>query len=122
MAEAAIAAVIWGMVILLLIAFTFFVFGAELPIYLLLAGIGFLVYIYSKNPAMRLIGGFFGRLFATLFIISVFYYFGTKTFFPDDPFNFRFLKIGLQFSIDFLNTVSNFIGKVVLNLINIIIP
>lgn len=104
------------------IVITFYVFGAELPLYLLLTIAGLLLYVYSDNPTWKFAGGFVGRLFATLFIISLLYYFSTKTFFPTDPLNFRFLKVGIQFTIDFFNLVSNFIGKLVLSLIDSIIP
>ncbi len=122
MAEAVIVAIIWVMVTLVLMGFIFYVFGFEMPIYLLLMAIGFMSYTYSDNPGVKFVGGFIGRFFATLFIISMMYYLGTKTFFPADPFNFRFLSIGIQFSVDFFNNISNFIGRIVLNLFNSIIP
>ncbi|MBI1978640.1 MAG: hypothetical protein HYS62_01100 [Candidatus Aenigmarchaeota archaeon] len=101
---------------------TFWIFGVELPLYLILAIAGLLLYVYSSEPAWKFAGGFVGRLFATLFLISLLYYFGTRTFFPPDPFNFRFLIVGVQFTIEFLSALSNFIGKLVLSLIDIIIP
>ena len=122
MREAEIVYLIWILVGIVVAAITFYIFGAELPLYLLFALAGLLLYAYSENYSLKFAGGFIGRLFATLFLISLFYYFGTRTFFPSDPFNFRFLKIGIQFTIEFFNFVSNFIGKLVLNLINIIIP
>jgi len=122
MREAPVQYLVWILFGIVGIIITFYVFGAELPLYLLLAIAGLLLYVYSENPTMKFAGGFVGRFFATLFIISLLYYFGTKTFFPSDPLNFRFLKIGVQFTIDFLNLISNFIGKLVLSLIDIIIP
>lgn len=104
------------------IVITFYIFGAELPIYLILAIVGLLLYVYSQNPTWKFAGGVIGRLFVTLFIISIIYYFGTRTFFPSDPFNFRFLTVGVQFTIGALNATSDFIGKLVLTLIDIIIP
>jgi len=122
MDEAIVKYTTWILFGIVGIVITFYVFGAELPLYLLLAIASLLLYVYSENPAWKFSGGFIGRLFATLFIISLLYYFSTKTFFPSDPLNFRFLKIGIQFIIDFLNLISNFIGKLVLSLIDIIIP
>lgn len=122
MQEAVIKYFVWILFGIVGLVITFYVFGAELPLYLLLALVGLILYVYSENPTWKLFGGFIGRLFATLFIISLIYYFGTRAFFPADPLNFRFLKVGIQFSIDFFNTVSNFIGKLVLSLIDIIIP
>jgi hypothetical protein len=122
MQEALVKYLVWILFGIVGIIITFYVFGAELPLYLLLTIAGLLLYVYSENPTWKFAGGFVGRLFATLFIISLLYYFGTKTFFPSDPLNFRFLKVGVQFTIDFLNATSNFIGKLVLSLIDIIIP
>ncbi len=122
MQEAAVKYLLWFLFGVVGVTITFYVFGAELPLYLFLATAGLLIYAYSDNPTWKFFGGLIGRLFATLFIISLLYYFGTRTFFPTDLFNFRFLKIGVQFSIDFLNLVSNFIGKLVLSLIHIIFP
>ena len=122
MQEAAVKYLLWFLFGIVGVVITFYVFGAELPLYLFLATVGLLIYVYSDNPTWKFLGGLIGRLFATLFIISLLYYFGTRTFFPADLFNFRFLKIGVQFSIDFFNLVSNFIGKLVLSLIHIIFP
>lgn len=122
MQESDVKYILWILFAAVGIVITFYVFGAELPLYLLLAVAGLLLYINSKDPAVKFATGFIGRFFATLFIISLLYYFGTKTFFPADPLNFRFLKVGIQFSIDFLSLTSNFIGKLVLSLIDIIIP
>ena len=122
MRESDIKYFVWILFGIVGVAITFYVFGAELPLYFLLAVVGLLLYVYSENPTWKFAGGFVGRLFATLFIISLIYYFSTKTFFPTDPLNFRFLKIGIRFTVDFLNVVSNFIGKLVLSLIDIIIP
>ena len=122
MEEASIQYLVWLLFGIVGIAITFYAFGTELPTYLLLALGGLFLYAYSENPGLKFVGGFIGRLFATLFIISLIYYFGTKTFFPNDIVNFRFLKIGIQLSIEFLSMVSNFIGKLVLSLIDIIIP
>lgn len=94
------------------IVVTFYVFGAELPVYLLLAIVGLVLYAYSNNPFLKFAGGWIGRLFAVLFVISLFYYFGTKTFFPDDQFNFVFLSVG----IGLINEGANRIGEFVLNL------
>jgi type II restriction/modification system DNA methylase subunit YeeA len=101
---------------------TFWIFGAELPTYLFLTLVGLLMYSYATNIAVKFAGGYIGRFFAVLFVISLLYYFGTKTFFPADPLNFRFLKVGIEFTIDFFIWSSNFIGKLVLSLIDIIIP
>lgn len=122
MRESDIKYFVWILFGIVGVAITFYVFGAELPLYLLLAVVGLLLYVYSENPTWKFAGGFVGRLFATLFVISLIYYFSTKTFFPTDPLNFRFLKIGIQFTVDFFNVASNFIGKLVLSLIDIIIP
>ena len=122
MQETAVKDLVWILFGIVGIVITFYVFGAELPLYLLLATIGLLLYVYSKNPEVKLVSGIVGRLFATLFVISLLYYFGTRTFFPDDPFTFRFLKIGILSSLDFFNQVSDFIGKLVLKSIDIIIP
>ncbi len=122
MLESDVKFLLWFLIGVVGIAITFYVFGAELPLYLLLALIGLLLYAYSNSITLKFAGGMMGRLFATLFLISLIYYFGTKTFFPQDIFNFRFLKIGIQFTIEFFNLVSNFIGKLVLSLIDIIIP
>jgi len=122
MQEALVKYLVWILFGIVGIVITFYVFGAELPLYLLLTIGSLFLYVYSENPTLKFVGGFVGRLFATLLIISLLYYFGTKTFFPTDPLNFRFLKIGIQFTIDSLNLVSNFIGKLVLSLIDIIIP
>lgn len=122
MQDTAVKYLLWILFGIVGIVITFYVFGIELPLYLLLAAAGLLLYAYSENPTWKFFGGLFGRLFTVLFIISLLYYFGTKTFFPGDPFNFRFLKVGIQFTIDFVNAVSNFIGKLVLSLIDIIIP
>ncbi|MBU5537478.1 MAG: hypothetical protein QW818_01550 [Candidatus Aenigmatarchaeota archaeon] len=122
MQEAIVKYIIWILLGIVGIVITFWVFGAELPLYLILAVGGLIVYIYSENPNWKFIGGFIGRFFATLFIVSLIYYFGTKTFFPVDPFNFKFMKIGLQFTVDFFNWLANFIGKLVLSLIDKIIP
>jgi hypothetical protein len=110
MEEASIQYLVWLLFGIVGIAITFYAFG------------GLFLYVYSENPGLKFVGGFIGRLFATLFIISLIYYFGTKTFFPNDIVNFRFLKIGIQLSIEFLSMVSNFIGKLVLSLIHSIIP
>lgn len=104
------------------IAITFYVFGIELPLYLFLAAVGLLLYVYPESLTLKFIGGLIGRLFAVLFIISLVYYFGTKSFFPQDPFRLLFLKVGIQFTIDFFNSISNFLGKWVLKLTDIIIP
>jgi len=122
MQEAFVKYLVWILFGVVGIVVTFYVFGAELPLYLLLAVAGLLLYVYSENPTMKFAGGLVGRFFATLFIISLLYYFSTKTFLPSDPFNFRFLKVGIQFTIGFLNLLSNSIGKLVLSLIDIIIP
>lgn len=122
MQETAVKYLLWIVFGVVGVVIAFYVFGMELPLYLILAISGLLVYVYSPNPGVKFIAGFVMRLFATLFIISLIYYLGTRTFFPDDPIDFRFLKIGIQFTIDFLNLASNFIGKLVLKLIDIIIP
>ena len=122
MQEATIKYLVWILFGIVGVVITFYVFGAELPFYLLLTIVGLLLYAYSENMGLKFVGGYVGRFFAVLFIISLLYYFGTKTFFPTDPFNFRFLKVGTQFTIDSFNAVSNFIGKLVLSLIDIIIP
>ncbi len=122
MREDEIKYVIWILIGLVVMAITFYVFGAELPVYLLFALSGLFLYMYSENPSLKFIGGFSGRLFATLFMISLIYYFGTRTFFPSNPFNFIFLKVGLQLTIETFNWMSDFIGKLVLRLIDIIIP
>ena len=122
MQEVAIKYLLWILLGAVGVVITFYVFGAELPLYLILAISGLLLYIYSKEPGVKFVGGFIGRLFATLFIISLLYYLGTKTFLPSDPLNFRFLKLGIQFSIDFYKLVANSIGKLVLSLIDKIIP
>ena len=122
MDDAIVKYAVWILFGIVGVVITFWIFGVELPLYLILAIGGLLIYIYSSEPAWKFAGGFVGRLFATLFLISLLYYFGTITFFPADPFNFRFLIVGIQFSIDFLNFLSNFIGKLVLSLIDIIIP
>lgn len=122
MQEVVIKYFIWVLFGIVGVVITFYVFGAELPLYLLLAITGLLLYTYSENIGLKFAGGYVGRFFAVLFIISLLYYFGTRTFFPDDMFNFRFLKVGIQFTIDFFNLISNFIGKLVLSLIDIIIP
>ena len=122
MQEALVKYFVWILFGIAGIIITFYVFGAELPLYLLLTIAGLLLYVYSENPGLKFVSGYVGRFFAVLFIISLLYYFGTKTFFPTDPLNFRFLKVGIQFTIDFFNLVSNFIGKLVLSLIDIIIP
>lgn len=122
MQEAAVKYLVWILFGIVGIVITFWIFGAELPLYLLLAIGGLLLYAYSENIGVKLVSGYVGRVFAVLFIISLLYYFGTRTFFPTDIFNFRFLKVGVQFAVDSLNWMSNFIGKLVLNLIDIIIP
>lgn len=122
MQEALLKYFIWFLFGVVGILITFYVFGVELPLYLLLAIGGLAMCVYSTNPAVKFAGGFVGRFFATLFIVSLLYYFGTRTFFPDNPLSFRFLKIGIQLTIEFFNNMSNFIGKFVLKLIDIIIP
>lgn len=122
MQEAAIKYLVWILFGVVGVVITFFVFGAELPTYLLLATAGLLLYAYSSNFTLKFVGGYLGRIFAVLFIISLIYYFGTRTFFPDDIFNFRFSKIGIKSTIDFFNLTSNYIGKLVLSLVDIIIP
>ncbi len=121
MQEMAVKYVLWGMIGIVLAGAVFYVFGVEMPIYLLLAIVGLLVYAYSPNLVMKFVAGYVGRFFAVLFIISMFYYIGTKAFFPSDPFTFRFFSTGIIFSIDFFNAVSDFIGKLVLKFIDIII-
>lgn len=122
MQETAVQYTIWILFGLVGIVITFFIFGAELPIYLLFAIIGLLLYAYSRNPALEIIGSWMGRLSAVLFIVSLIYYVSTKSFFPSNPFNFLFLKIGGESGINSINSVSHFIGKLILKLIDIIIP
>lgn len=122
MEEATVKYLVWILFSIVGMMITFYVFGVELLLYLLLATVGLLLYIYSENPEVKFVGGIVGRLFATLFLISIIYYFGTKTFFPSDPFSFRFLNIGAQFTVESFNQMSDFIGKLVLKLVDIIIP
>ncbi len=113
--------VIWVLFGIAGIVITFYIFGAELPTYLILAISGMIFYIYSENIVLKLVGGTAVRVFSTLFLISLIYYFGTKTFFPDDPLNFRFLKFFVELTIDSFVRTSNFIGKLVLSLVDSII-
>ena len=122
MREMDIQYLVWVLFGVVGIIITFYVFGAELPLYLILALPGLILYIYSENPTLKFAGGLVGRFFATLFVISLLYYFGTRTFFPSDQFDFRFLKLGVKLAIDSFNWTSNLIGQLILKLIDIIIP
>lgn len=90
---------------------TFIIFGAELPTYLTLGIIGLTMY-NSQNPFLRFTGVFLSRIFIILFFVTFFYYFGVRTFFPENPFEFKFLMVGL----DYFNETSNRIGEFVLRL------
>ncbi|MBI2542845.1 MAG: hypothetical protein HYW24_01540 [Candidatus Aenigmarchaeota archaeon] len=103
----------WFLLAIIGAVITFYVFGVELPVYLILGTTGLYFYIYSKNPFVKLFSGWIGRISIVLFIISLFYYFGTNTFFPDNPVNFRFLSVGIAF----INEQSERLGEIVLNLI-----
>ncbi len=122
MKEAALKYIVWILFALVGIAITFFVFGIELPLYLFAAVIGMLMYAYSKNPVIGFIGGWIGRLSIVLFIVSLIYYLGTKSFFPSNPFNFIFIGTGVEYALGSLNSLSQYVGKYILKLVDIIIP
>lgn len=67
MQEAIVKYLLWILFSLVGLVITFYVFGAELPLYLLLAILGLLLYVYSENPTWKFVGGFVGRLFVTLY-------------------------------------------------------
>lgn len=102
----------WVIFVIVTIGIFFYIFGAELPVYLIFTFIGLFFYIYSENPLLKFIGGWIGRLSAVLFLISLIYYISIKFFFPENIFEFRFLAIG----ITFVNEQAKNLGGFILNL------
>lgn len=88
--------------IVIITIITFFVtsilFGLEIPLYLAIGTISLLVYIYSQDPLVRMLSGWLGRLGLLLFAVSLIYYIKTGTILPENPFQFKFLLVGLRLS------------------------
>lgn len=87
-------------IIITIIAFlvTSILFGLEVPLYLAIGTIGLLAYIYSQDPLVRMLSGWLGRIGLLLFVISLVYYIKTGTILPENPFQFKFLLVGLKLS------------------------
>lgn len=105
--------ILLGISIVIAFVILLFLFGIEVPLYFALGAGGLFAYAYSENPVLKFAGGWMGRFFIVLSIVALFYYYWTRTFFPDDPFQFKFLPVG----INFLNEATRSIGEFVLSLI-----
>ena len=112
MQETALKYILYVLFALVGLSITFYVFGAELPLYLILAFVGLFLHVYSPDPVTKFIGGWVGRIAAVLFFVSLLYYIGTKSFFPEKIFEFKFLALGVKLVGDQSNTL----GELVLNL------
>ncbi len=111
MEEVAFQDVIWILFAIVGAAVTFYVFGAELPTYLAVSSIGLFLYATASNPLVKFSAGWIGRIAAILFIVSLIYYIGAGMFFPEDIFEFKFLKVWWEF----VNEMSKALGGFILN-------
>ncbi|MBI2084117.1 MAG: hypothetical protein HYT70_00680 [Candidatus Aenigmarchaeota archaeon] len=113
MEEVALQYLVWFGFAIVGAVVTFYVFGAELPIYLLISVIGLFLYTTASNPLVKFSGGWVGRLAVILFLVSLVYYMVTSNFFPENIFEFKFFMAGTSF----VGEQSKNLGELVLNFI-----
>lgn len=87
--------------------------GFELPFYFGLALIGLSFWMYSDDELMKFIGTQVARIGFILSIIAFIYYAFSGQFFTTEPFEFRFLRLMIDFFIEFYAKIANTIGSAI---------
>ncbi len=90
--------------------------GFELPLYFGIALIGLAFWLYSDDEALKFIGTQVARIGFILSIVAFMYYFYSGQFFVTEPFEFRFLKVVIEFFIEFYMKVANLIGTAIVEM------